>query len=89
MSANRSFSLTKLEESILRDYKRGAFGEDTPQYEIESIYYSDIPKELPESLSGAFKRSIVLYNYSYFEMVSFAIFEHIFHSQPQLRKTVM
>jgi hypothetical protein len=44
MAVNRSINLKRLEESILRDYKRSSYGEETPQYETESIYYSDIPK---------------------------------------------
>jgi hypothetical protein len=34
MAHNKSLSLTKLEESILREYKRVSYGEETPHYDV-------------------------------------------------------
>ena len=47
-------SFSKLEESILREYKRLSFGEETQHYELDSIGYSDIPKEIPVSFRQNF-----------------------------------
>ncbi len=84
-----SFSLTKLEESILKEYRRLSYGEDTPQYEFDSIYYSEIPRQLSSDILGKHDRCLILHNYSLYEMVTFLMFEYLFVHPNSHKKIVI
>jgi len=58
-------AIHRLEQSILREYKRLNFGEDTVQYTIDSLNYTDLPSNFPEELQTSLK-CLKLHNCGFF-----------------------
>ncbi len=46
-SQNQSRTLSKQEQSILNEYKRLTFGEESFQYSVNSINFEDLPSNFP------------------------------------------
>ena len=70
--------LVQLEESILKEYKKLGYSQETPQYETESLNYMDISRDFPAHIKKNFKHGISLENFTFYEMFSMLIFEHLY-----------
>ena len=55
-----------------------SYEEVTPQYEYDSIYYSEISPALPANISKHHHKAIVLHHHHLCEMFNFAIFDFLF-----------
>lgn len=82
MKQDRSFSLhsnsylsgRRLEESILNEYKKVGFGQESFYYEVDSLEYIPIPAHLPMPLRQEFTTCIWLENNPFYEVFTLAIF---------------
>ena len=75
--------LSGLEEAIMREYRKLAYSQETVQYETESLNYIDISKDFPPHIKKHFKHGVSLENFTFYEMFTILIFEHLYTSLSQ------
>lgn len=87
-SQSSSFqSQRRHEESILQEYKRVSYGQESFYFSMEPIDYAPIPKTIPPHIASQFTHCLFLENYSFYEMFTFAIFEHLLRLPSEPKRT--
>lgn len=61
----------------MNEYKRLCMDQESFYFSIDPVSYSPLPKFLPKSISKEYTHSIYLENCTFYEMFTFAIFEHL------------
>lgn len=69
--------LSRKEQSILKEYQKLQYSEETPQYSIETMNYAELPSFFPADIKKTYSQCIFLDRFTFYEMFTMLIFEYL------------